>query len=81
MILPNPASELLTVKFYAEQEAEATIVIVDAVGQIMLKQKVRAIKGNNSIMLKDLSKFSNGVYTLQLQMEHDVQATKLIIQK
>ncbi|MFT3982244.1 MAG: T9SS type A sorting domain-containing protein [Ferruginibacter sp.] len=78
---PNPATETASVRFTATQETIVSIRIIDAAGQVVWVQKARAAKGNNSIPIEGLSKLSNGVYLLRLEMDQDSQSVKLLIQK
>ena len=57
-----------------------TISIKDITGRTILYQKLKAFKGNNSVPLTGLSKYSNGVYNVQLLIDNDLFTTKLIIQ-
>ncbi len=80
IISPNPANEAASVRFYAEKETIVTINIKDITGRVILSQKVKALKGNNSVLLTRLSNYSNGVYNVQLLIDNDLFTTKLIIQ-
>lgn len=79
-ISPNPASDVASVRFYAEKETLVTISIKDITGKQVYLQKVKAMKGNNILPLTNLTKYSDGVYHVQLLIDNDVQSAKLIIQ-
>ena len=79
-IQPNPASNNTAIHFYADKESEVTIRLIDAVGKTMLQQKQKAVKGNNILQLNDLSKYSNGVFSLQVMVNGELITQKLIIQ-
>lgn len=80
IISPNPANEVASLQFYAEKETLVTVNIKDITGRVIAMQKVKAFKGNNSVPLNGLSKYSDGVYNVQLLIGNDVFTTKLIIQ-
>ncbi len=80
IISPNPANEAASVRFYAEKETMVTLSIKDITGRVIVLQKVKAFKGNNSVLLTGLSKYSNGVYNVQILIDNDLFITKLIIQ-
>ena len=81
-IMPNPAQEYVSIAFFAEKEAEVTIRLIDNLGRVVLllpHQKVS--RGNNTLQLTGLNKYSNGVYTLQLFNNEEVLTQKLVLEK
>ena len=78
-IQPNPASDNASVHFYSAKENETTIRLIDNLGKIVMIRKEKVYKGNNSIQLNDLYKFSNGVYSLQITVNGELTIKKLII--
>ncbi len=78
-IQPNPASNNTAIHFYAEKESEVIIRLIDAVGKSILQQKQKAVRGNNILQLNDLSKYTNGVYSLQIMVNGELITQKLII--
>jgi len=79
-IYPNPANDITSVRFYSEKETVVTISIKDITGRLVHTQKVKAFKGNNSLPLTGLSKYSDGVYNVQVLIDNDLFTSKLIIQ-
>ncbi|RYY44418.1 MAG: T9SS type A sorting domain-containing protein, partial [Chitinophagaceae bacterium] len=79
-ISPNPANEVASVRFYTDKETVVHITIRDFTGKLVYQQKVKALKGNNVHALTNLSKYSDGVYHVQLMIDNDIQSAKLIIQ-
>ncbi len=79
-ILPNPAHESASVRFYSEKETVATLSIKDITGRLIHVQTARVFKGNNSLLLNGLSKYSDAVYHVQILIDNDLLTTKLIIQ-
>jgi uncharacterized repeat protein (TIGR01451 family) len=78
-IFPNPASDKITIQVYTEKEGEATIRIIDNAGRVVSNQKQHLVKGNNTVTLNDLSRFSNGIYNFQCLIEADVILKKISI--
>ncbi|HSN59749.1 MAG TPA: T9SS type A sorting domain-containing protein, partial [Ferruginibacter sp.] len=79
-IYPNPANDITSVRFYSDKETDVTISIKDITGRLVHIQKVKAFKGNNSLPLTGLSKYSDGVYNVQVLIDNDLFTSKLIIQ-
>lgn len=78
-IMPNPAYDYVTVKFFVEKESEVTIRLVDNIGKTVLLQKQKAAKGNNAVQLTNLLKYSNGVYSVQVLVNGEVVTQKIIL--
>lgn len=69
VLKPNPAANDITLNFYAHRAEEITIRLVDYSGITLFTQTQMAVKGNNAIRLTDLTRFSNGVYSMQVQVD------------
>ncbi len=80
-IMPNPAKDYVVVKFFVEKESEVTIRLIDNIGKIAISQKQIAAKGNNIVQLNNLTKYSSGVYTLQVLVNDEIVTKKLILSK
>ncbi len=80
-IMPNPAKDYVAVKFFVEKESEVTIRLVDNIGKTVLLQKQKVIKGNNTVQLNYLTKYSSGVYSLQVLVNDEIVTHKLILAK
>jgi uncharacterized repeat protein (TIGR01451 family) len=78
-IMPNPAVDNASVKLFAAKEADVMIRLIDNTGKIVLKQNQKFIPGVNTIYLKNLNKFSSGVYNLQILLNGEIGNEKLII--
>ena len=77
---PNPASDYVMINFSSDKDYEATIRLVDNLGKALLVQKHKVSKGENSLPISSLSRFSSGTYILQIVMDDQVVTRKLIIQ-
>ncbi len=75
-VYPNPAENILNVRYRLAENSRASIKITDAIGRVMEEQKISA-ESNNAVFA--LSKYSPGVYTLFLNVEGQVVIVKKII--
>jgi hypothetical protein len=80
-VVPNPAYDYALVRFYTEKESMITLRLIDNTGKTVLLQQQKVARGNNTLQLNDLAKFSSGVYTIQLTVNNEVTTQKLIINK
>jgi hypothetical protein len=78
-IMPNPANNYVSIRFFAEKDGEVTIRMIDNIGKLIFIEKQKVIRGNNTVQLNDLSKYSSGVYTLQIFINDDVVTEKLVL--
>ncbi len=81
MIKPNPASHYASVHFNSETGGKAFVKIIDNTGKVSLTMTRQLIKGNNVIEITDLSRLSNGVYTVQIMSDGEVVNMKLVISR
>ena len=80
-ITPNPAKDKDSITFFAQKESAITIRLVDHAGRIVLRQNQKVSKGYNNLQLTGLSKYSNGTYALQLFVNNEMVAQKLVLMK
>lgn len=80
-IMPNPATDYVSMIFFAEKESEVTIRLFDNSGKTALLKKQKVVKGNNTVQLTGLNRYSNGVYTLQVFVNDEAVTQKLVLQK
>ena len=80
-IMPNPARDYVSVIFFAETESEVTMRLIDNLGKIITLPNQKVVKGNNTLHLQGLNKYSNGVYSLQLFVNGEVITQKLVLAK
>ncbi len=79
-LYPNPTSANTTLEFENQSANEATVTIINQLGQIITVQNVQLEQGNNSIELNTIE-LNNGLYTVVLQTENNSVNRRLIIQK
>jgi hypothetical protein len=79
-ISPNPAKEMMTLKWQSIKTGNALITVVNTQGNTMYAQKIQVIAGSNqqNILLQNLG---NGTYIVMLKMDNDIQRAKLIVEK
>jgi hypothetical protein len=80
-IMPNPAQDHVAISFFAEKEMEIMIRLVDKEGKTVLRKNQKVSRGSNTLQLTGLSKYSNGIYALQLFVNEEVVAQKLVLLK
>ena len=79
-LYPNPTSANTTLEFENQSANEATVTIINQLGQIITVQNVQLVQGNNSLELNTIE-LNNGLYTVVLQTENNSVNRRLIIQK
>ncbi|HMI78524.1 MAG TPA: T9SS type A sorting domain-containing protein, partial [Ferruginibacter sp.] len=77
-IMPNPASNYVTINIAVDKNTRAGISIIDKVGKKILAQNENLIKGTNNLTL-DLSKYSEGVYAIVIETTDEKIVKQLII--
>jgi hypothetical protein len=80
-VYPNPATEQVMVRCYAEKDEEISIQLFDKIGRMVLSESFNAKKGMNEFVIENLSQFAAGVYSLHFKQAGKSFTIKLIIQK
>lgn len=62
---PNPAKNSITINFTAKEKSQCIGEITDLSGKLLLQKKINATEGINHTIF-DISKFSKGVYFINL---------------
>jgi uncharacterized repeat protein (TIGR01451 family) len=78
-IMPNPAKDYVTVKFFAEKESAVSIRLINSIGKTVLLQNRSASKGANSMLINNLTTYGSGMYTLQVWFNGEMVSQKLIL--
>ncbi|HMK02758.1 MAG TPA: T9SS type A sorting domain-containing protein [Ferruginibacter sp.] len=78
-LMPNPAGPEMALSFYAERSEEVNIRMIDNNGKVVLTQKQKAVKGNNIIRLTNLARFSNGSYSMQVQVNNSLLTQRFVL--
>lgn len=79
-IIPNPASETVTVGLRCAAHTEADLVLYDAAGRYIatLMRSARLPAGTTAVPV-DVSTLPAGVYTLVVRTPHGVDAQRLVV--
>jgi len=80
-VIPNPARDNVILVFIAEKDSDITLRLVDNKGQTVLTQKQKILRGNNTLQLKNLDKYSAGVYMIQVLINGELLSQKLVLAK
>lgn len=79
-LYPNPTNGNTTLVFENLTENEATIKIINQLGQLITLQNVQLTQGENAIKLNTLD-LNNGLYIVVLETKNNSVNRRLIIQK
>ena len=77
-IIPNPASNIVTVQLKGNEIGICNITIVDVLGKAVIAEKLHCKLKSKTI---DVSKLQNGIYTIKVKTESNLFEDKLIILK
>ena len=81
VITPNPASADAQIRFYAAKSGVAKIIVYDAAGKVVQQQQANVLSGNNSIAINNITKLSEGMYTIKMITNEESFSSKLIVWK
>ena len=81
IISPNPSSTNAQVKLKMSKAAMGDITVFDATGKVVLKQQASLLAGNNTIVINNITKLSEGYYTVRLIANNETFSSKLLIWK
>ncbi len=80
-ILPNPASDKVSLLINTSFDATASIAVTDISGRVLHRQTALLRKGINNTDLPVINKLSSGMYFVQVEINNELFARKLIIKK
>ena len=78
-VMPNPANDYVLVSFFANRSSDISIRLTDNSGKTVLLQNQKVTIGNATIQVNGLSKYSPGVYSIQVLVNGDIISKKVII--
>jgi len=78
-VMPNPARDHVMLLFFAEKDSEITLRLLDNLGKIVLVKKQNVMKGNNTVQLNNLTRYSSGTYVLQVFVNDEVITQKIVL--
>lgn len=76
-ISPNPVANFLTFNFQNDKTEDATIQIVDALGQVVYTEKKRIVTGENNLSLS-VQTLPSGIYFLKLSTNERLGSQKFV---
>jgi uncharacterized repeat protein (TIGR03803 family) len=79
-VSPNPALSEARVQLRSRQAGKATLVLVDGSGNVIYREAVKAVAGNNIYVVRNLKKYAKGLYQVRLETEAGMMSTKLVVQ-
>jgi len=65
---PNPVKDVYRINFFSESDQSSNINIIDAMGRIVYRNKIRLSKGSNMVVI-NISGIPTGIYTLTLNLK------------
>ena len=76
---PNPTTGIINLEFTSENDGDASIILMDISGRIILSQNISVIKGLNQSQL-DLTKVAKGVYMMNVNAEGGTGKVKIVVE-
>ena len=80
-ISPNPASSSINISFYSALRGTMEVQILDMTGKIALREQRSVESGQNSITLNQLSRLSEGVYTILVHTGDRWERERIVIRR
>ena len=81
IISPNPSSVNAQARVKVSKPALGDISVFDASGRIVLRQQATLSAGNNTVTINNITKLSEGCYTVRLIAGNEAFSSKLLIWK
>ncbi len=78
MAYPNPANNMVTVGFGAENAAQGTLEIMNLAGQVVLSQNIEVVSGKNMVEV-NIADLASGVYAYQVKTGDQQMTGKLVV--
>jgi len=79
-VSPNPASEILKLKFDSKHTLDCTLRLTNSLGQNVLSKQLTISEGQSNHEF-DINTFNSGVYLIHIQYRTNISSTELIITK
>lgn len=80
-ISPNPTSSYLTLSFYTALRGNVDYKLIDMTGKVVLIGQRAVEAGQNSITVDQLGRFSDGVYTMIVNIGNRSVRERIVIRK
>lgn len=79
-LCPNPAKDILTVSYKAEESDDARLTLVNSVGKTVRIETIEIHTGDN-VATVDLNGIAKGVYILKMEGSHTHETSRVIIKE
>lgn len=80
-ISPNPASSSVNLSFYSALRGTMELQLLDMTGKIVLREQHVVESGQNSITLNQLSRLSEGIYTILVRTGDRWERERVVIKR
>jgi hypothetical protein len=80
-VSPNPASSSVSLSFYSALRGNINLQLLDMTGKVVLREQQRIEAGQNIITLDQLSRFSEGVYTILIRFTDRWERERIVIKR
>lgn len=80
VLYPNPTNSNTSISFSSQSTEEATITVINQLGQVVLSNTIEIENGKNKVELAT-AELANGMYTVTVQTAKGQLNRKLIVQK
>ena len=77
-IWPNPANESINLSFDSSIDQDVQISMTNSLGQIVMQERMNAIKGFNSKKI-DVSHLTEGGYQIQLISQKEIRSKTVVL--
>lgn len=78
IVMPNPFHSRINVSVASADNSNATLVLTDINGIVLVRRKVSLMRGSNAFDLNETAQLSKGIYLLQCISASGLQTVKLI---
>ena len=76
--VPNPFSNSTDIKFYVEDESEATVTVYNTLGAIVNQQTLTTVVGENKVSIK-ANDLASGTYIYSLKYKNAVTTKRMLV--
>ena len=80
-VYPNPATDILTIKYELPSLSETRFTILNSLGQIISTEHAAGIQSGEQEIKLDVSTLNNGVYCLRLNTGNSEQVVRFIVSR
>ncbi len=78
--IPNPASDMTRISFISPLSESIELTIFNSMGQLVLKQEIKADKGSNFVTVST-AEFADGMYIYSLRNSEQTLTSRMVVSK